>query len=96
MKYLPLHYPSDSVPADSHHQPNPTPGNRGMELSELQKFAGELLAVDDRSGVVYSIENGIVVPRYILVDGNGHSKKVNVLLGSEEVLENRKNVGIRE
>ena len=49
-----------------------------MELSELQKFAGELLAVDDRSGVVYSIENGIVVPRYILVDGNGHSKKVNV------------------
>ncbi|XP_063687504.1 soluble calcium-activated nucleotidase 1-like isoform X2 [Bolinopsis microptera] len=50
-------------------------GNRGMELSELQKFAGELLAVDDRSGVVYSIENDIVVPRYILVDGNGHSKK---------------------
>ena len=47
-----------------------------MELSELQKFAGELLAVDDRSGVVYRIENGIVVPRYILVDGNGHSKKV--------------------
>ena len=48
-----------------------------MELSELQKFAGELLAVDDRSGVVYSIENEIVVPRYILVDGNGHSKKVD-------------------
>ena len=47
-----------------------------MELSELQKFAGELLAVDDRTGVVYSIENEIVVPRYILVDGNGHSKKV--------------------
>ena len=63
-----------------------------MELSELQKFAGELLAVDDRSGVVYSIENGIVVPRYILVDGNGHSKKVNVSLGSLEISKNGKNV----
>lgn len=50
-------------------------GGRGMELSELQKFAGELLTVDDRSGVVYSIENDIVVPRHILVDGDGHSKK---------------------
>ena len=47
-----------------------------MELSELQKFAGELLTVDDRSGIVYAIENDIVVPRYILVDGDGHSKKV--------------------
>lgn len=50
-------------------------GGRGMELSELVKFAGELFTVDDRTGVVYSIENNQVVPRHILVDGNGHSKK---------------------
>lgn len=50
-------------------------GGRGMELSELVKFQNELLSVDDRTGVVYSIESNSVVPRYILVDGNGHSKK---------------------
>ena len=57
-----------------------------MELSELQKFAGELLTVDDRSGVVYSIENDIVVPRHILVDGDGHSKKVTHFIYTSLIL----------
>eukprot|EP00116_Pleurobrachia_bachei_P000746 sb/3461008/ len=50
-------------------------GGRGMELSELVKFNNELLSVDDRTGIVYAIENNMVVPKHILVDGNGHSKK---------------------
>jgi len=48
---------------------------RGMELSELVWFNGRLLAPDDRTGVVYSIEEEIAIPQFILMDGNGRSSK---------------------
>ena len=50
-------------------------GGRGMELSELQRFSGRLLTLDDRTGVVYSIEGDTVVPWVILSDGPGNVTK---------------------
>ena len=50
-------------------------GGRGMELSELVVFNGKLYSVDDRTGVVYQIENGKVFPWLILPDGNGQETK---------------------
>ena len=50
-------------------------GGRGMELSELQMFAGRLLTLDDRTGVVYTIEGNKVVPWVILSDGPGNVSK---------------------
>ncbi len=48
---------------------------RAMELSELVYFNHKLLCVDDRTGVVFSIENGKAIPQYILMDGNGQTNK---------------------
>ena len=50
-------------------------GGRGMELSELVVFNGKLYSVDDRTGVVYLVENNKVVPWVILSDGNGGETK---------------------
>jgi len=50
-------------------------GGRGMELSELSVFNGKLYAVDDRTGVVYEILDGKVVPWVILSDGPGNQTK---------------------
>lgn len=47
-------------------------GGRGMELSELVTFNGKLYSFDDRTGIVYSInEDHTVLPWIILMDGNG-------------------------
>lgn len=46
-----------------------------MELSELVTFNGELITVDDRTGIVYKLINGQVVPWVILADGNGQVSK---------------------
>jgi len=50
-------------------------GGRGMELSELSVFNGKLYTVDDRTGIVYQILNGKVVPWVILSDGPGNQTK---------------------
>jgi len=50
-------------------------GGRGMELSELIFFNGNLYSCDDRTGIIYEIINDHVVPRYILADGDGMKKK---------------------
>lgn len=44
---------------------------RGMELSELIVFNGNLYSVDDRTGVVYRLEGSKAVPWVILTDGDG-------------------------
>lgn len=44
---------------------------RGMELSELVVFNGKLLTFDDRTGLVYVIENDNVYPWLLLMDGDG-------------------------
>jgi len=47
-------------------------GGRGMELSELVTFNGKIYSFDDRTGIVYSInEDDTVLPWIILMDGNG-------------------------
>ncbi|KAK4298427.1 hypothetical protein Pmani_029219 [Petrolisthes manimaculis] len=52
-------------------------GGRGMELSELVVFNGHLLAVDDRTGIIYEIDlhGNKAIPWVILTDGNGREKK---------------------
>ena len=52
-------------------------GGRGMELSELLNFGGDLFAFDDRSGVVSALdlERGMAIPKHILMEGNGHTEK---------------------
>lgn len=51
-------------------------GGRGMELSDLLVFNGRLYSIDDRTGIVYEIENNKkIFPWVILSDGNGHEIK---------------------
>jgi soluble calcium-activated nucleotidase 1 len=55
-------------------------GGRGMELSELSVFNGNLYSVDDRTGVVYKLirdrkSKWKVIPWVILADGNGEETK---------------------
>jgi len=45
---------------------------RGMELSELIYWKGDLLSCDDRSGIIYKItEHHKVIPTYVLTRGDG-------------------------
>lgn len=48
---------------------------RGMELSELITFDGHLLSFDDRTGMIYYIEDNQAYPWVILLDGNGKNLK---------------------
>ncbi|XP_047344066.1 apyrase isoform X3 [Vespa velutina] len=48
---------------------------RGMELSELITFDGHLLTFDDRTGMIYHIEDNQAYPWVILLDGNGKNPK---------------------
>ncbi|XP_046713664.1 soluble calcium-activated nucleotidase 1b isoform X2 [Silurus meridionalis] len=48
---------------------------RGMELSDLVVFNGHLYSVDDRTGIVYRIEDNRAVPWVILPDGDGNVSK---------------------
>ncbi|XP_023343490.1 soluble calcium-activated nucleotidase 1 [Eurytemora carolleeae] len=50
-------------------------GGRGMELSELSVYNGKLYSLDDRTGVVYQIQDGGVIPWLILSDGPGNQTK---------------------
>ncbi|BFZ17677.1 hypothetical protein BsWGS_20716 [Bradybaena similaris] len=50
-------------------------GDRGMELSELVTFNGKLYTVDDRTGIVYQIDQNMVIPWVILSDGDGKANK---------------------
>ncbi|XP_012271551.1 apyrase isoform X1 [Orussus abietinus] len=48
---------------------------RGMELSELVTFDGRLITVEDRTGLVYFLENDKIYPWVILMDGDGKNTK---------------------
>eukprot|EP01111_Echinosteliopsis_oligospora_P009692 TRINITY_DN2883_c0_g1_i1.p1 TRINITY_DN2883_c0_g1~~TRINITY_DN2883_c0_g1_i1.p1 ORF type:complete len:356 (-),score=68.27 TRINITY_DN2883_c0_g1_i1:39-1106(-) len=50
---------------------------RGMELSDLTYWNGQLWSFDDRTGVVYAVDaaHERVISKFILADGNGHSAK---------------------
>ncbi|KAL6064806.1 Soluble calcium-activated nucleotidase 1 [Balamuthia mandrillaris] len=49
--------------------------NRSMELSELAKFKGKLLAMCDYTGIVYQISDSRMFQRHALADGNGKEPK---------------------
>nr|CAD7398548.1 unnamed protein product [Timema cristinae] len=48
---------------------------RGMELSEMIVFNGKLYAADDRTGMLFEIDNNAVIPWVVLQDGNGRVAK---------------------
>ena len=52
-------------------------GGRGMELSELVVFNGNLLGFDDRTGTIYHIDlaSKFAYPWVLLVDGHGRVAK---------------------
>lgn len=51
-------------------------GGRAMELSDLTVFDGHLLTVDDRTGLIYRIENfKDIIPWVLLNDGPGNTTK---------------------
>lgn len=50
-------------------------GGRGMELSELVCFNGQILSMDDRTGVVYKLFDQHVSPWVVMADGDGHETK---------------------
>lgn len=48
---------------------------RGMELSELVTFNGKLLTFDDRTGLVFELNNEKVTGLWLLMDGDGKTTK---------------------
>ncbi|VDN32070.1 unnamed protein product [Gongylonema pulchrum] len=50
-------------------------GGRSMELSDLVVFDGRLLSVDDRTGILYRIEQGVAYPWVYVSDGDGSTAK---------------------
>eukprot|EP00697_Spironema_sp_BW2_P008222 gnl/Spiro4/22740_TR11232_c0_g1_i1.p1 gnl/Spiro4/22740_TR11232_c0_g1~~gnl/Spiro4/22740_TR11232_c0_g1_i1.p1 ORF type:complete len:483 (+),score=116.53 gnl/Spiro4/22740_TR11232_c0_g1_i1:77-1525(+) len=45
--------------------------SRGLELSELVKFRGQLLTFDKHTGIVFHVNGDKLIPREILPDGDG-------------------------
>lgn len=52
-------------------------GGRGLELSELVTYNGKLLTLDDKTGLVYIIDDNTLIPWVIVIDGNGRKTKGN-------------------
>lgn len=48
---------------------------RGMELSELVTFNGRMMTFDDRTGLVYQLQDDKVLPWVLLMDGAGKTGK---------------------
>lgn len=46
-----------------------------MELSDLIVFNGKLLSFDDRTGIIYEIEQDKAYPWVLMTDGDGHLNK---------------------
>lgn len=47
---------------------------RGLELSELVTYNGQLITLDDKTGLVYVINGDVLIPWVILVEGDGRQK----------------------
>uniref|UniRef100_A0A0N5BR09 Apyrase n=1 Tax=Strongyloides papillosus TaxID=174720 RepID=A0A0N5BR09_STREA len=50
-------------------------GGRGMELSDLKVYDGNLLTIDDRTGIIYKIIDNKAYPWIFLSDGPGNAAK---------------------
>ncbi|MCI4383248.1 hypothetical protein PGIGA_G00024290 [Pangasianodon gigas] len=70
-EHVEVEWDPDKVVLESHLSEK----GRGMELSDLVAFNGHLYSVDDRTGVVYRIEDNRAVPWVILPDGDGSVSK---------------------
>lgn len=70
-EHVEVEWDPDKVVLESHLSEK----GRGMELSDLVAFNGHLFSVDDRTGVVYRVEDNRAVPWVILPDGDGNVSK---------------------
>ncbi|XP_060797005.1 soluble calcium-activated nucleotidase 1b isoform X1 [Neoarius graeffei] len=70
-EHVEVEWDPDKVVLESHLSEK----GRGMELSDLVAFNGHLYSVDDRTGVVYRIEDNRAIPWVILPDGDGSISK---------------------
>lgn len=54
---------------------------RGLELSELVTFNGQLITLDDKTGLVYIFDNSVLIPWVIIGEGDGRQKngKINII-----------------
>lgn len=73
-KYVSVEWDSDLITLRS----TLSQAGRGMELSELVVFNGKLLSVDDRTGIIYEINENSAIPWILLTDGNGKTSKGTV------------------
>lgn len=48
---------------------------RGMELSELVTYNGRMLTFDDRTGLIFQLNDDNVIPWILLMDGAGNTGK---------------------
>lgn len=52
-----------------------TLNGRGMELSELVTYNGRILTFDDRTGLIFQLQDDKLIPWVLLMDGNGLTGK---------------------
>lgn len=60
---------------------------RGMELSDLKSFDGHLLSPDDKTGVVFRLNNKVAIPWIINADGDGEQTSCKFEFELFQVLE---------
>lgn len=61
----------DSVANTQRFQTHFSESGKGLELSELVTFNGHLLTIDDKTGLIYKINNSVLIPWVIIVNGDG-------------------------
>lgn len=50
---------------------------RGLELSELVTYNANLITLDDKTGLVYLINDNVLIPWVMVTDGDGRNIKGN-------------------
>jgi len=55
---------------------NMATSGRGLELSELVTYNGNLITLDDKTGLIYIIDDNALIPWVLVVNGNGRKTKV--------------------
>jgi len=63
---------------------------RGLELSELVTYNGQLITVDDKTGFVYIIEDNRLIPWVIIMQGDGHSERGKYHISLHFLMKNSK------
>ncbi|XP_025207929.1 apyrase-like [Melanaphis sacchari] len=65
----------DSTNNGNQFKSNLATSGRGLELSELVTYNGNLITLDDKTGLVYVIDDNNLIPWVLVVNGNGRKTK---------------------